>query len=260
MLDEVSKLTIESRSLDLKVVDDILKKVKELNQTAKDIEDIALQLRKRVYNDMETETFANKKEDTKNEILINQNPVQCNLCDWKFENISSLEKHIKRHHEDYQTYNCDNCGKKFVTKWRLQKHEKMHTNVKTKQCWFFRFRIMCPFDELGCKFGHDGPIIEDTTSTVSENPSYIQNPSRQTTEETLENPSFCTSTPKKADISEYFRSTKQWFKCENCISESQCVDCYVNEHIHNQHKANLQKLQTKKFSVPWPPDRLHLSL
>ena len=67
--------------LDLKVVDDILKKVKELNQTAKDIEDIALQLRKRVYNDMETETFANKKEDTKNEILINQNPVQCNLCD-----------------------------------------------------------------------------------------------------------------------------------------------------------------------------------
>ena len=61
MLDEVSKLTIESRSLDLKVVDDILKKVKELNQTAKDIEDIALQLRKRVYNDMETETFENKK-------------------------------------------------------------------------------------------------------------------------------------------------------------------------------------------------------
>ena len=72
MLDEVSILTTESRSLDLKVVDDILKKVKELNQTAKDIEDIALQLRKRVYNDMETETFANNKEDTKNEILINQ--------------------------------------------------------------------------------------------------------------------------------------------------------------------------------------------
>ena len=44
----------------------ILKKVKELNQTAKELEDIAVQLRKRVDNNMETEEFANKKEDTKN--------------------------------------------------------------------------------------------------------------------------------------------------------------------------------------------------
>ena len=88
-----------------------IQKVKELNQTAKELEDIAVQLRKRVDNNMETEEFANKKEYTKNKILMNQNPFQCYLCDWKLENISSLEKHIKRHHEDYQTYDCDYCGK-----------------------------------------------------------------------------------------------------------------------------------------------------
>ena len=83
---------------------------------------------------METDKVSNNEEDTKNEILMNQHLVQCNFCNRKFENISRMEKQIKKNHEDYQSYDCDKCGKKFVTKLRLQKHKKMHTNVKSKQC------------------------------------------------------------------------------------------------------------------------------
>ena len=49
---------------------------------------------------------------------------------------------------------CGKCAKTFVTNWRLKKHVKMHSNPILKQCYYFKNDINCPFDDLGCKFGH----------------------------------------------------------------------------------------------------------
>ena len=75
--------------------------------------------------------------------------------------MSDLEKHIKTSHQDHQSYYCD---KKFVTKWRLQKHERMHSNVKTRRCKYVKTHSKCPFEELGCKFRHDTKTEDTTTS------------------------------------------------------------------------------------------------
>ena len=30
----------------------------------------------------------------------------------------------------------------------------MHSNPRLKQCYYLKNDIQCPFDDLGCKFGH----------------------------------------------------------------------------------------------------------
>ena len=39
-----------------------------------------------------------------------------------------------------------------MTKWRLKKHTKMHTEGLIKQCQYFNNGGICPFEEYGCKF------------------------------------------------------------------------------------------------------------
>ena len=49
------------------------------------------------------------------------NPKKCNLCADTFKNISELDKHIKKKHEEFDTFECETCSKNFVTKFRLEK-------------------------------------------------------------------------------------------------------------------------------------------
>ena len=49
--------------------------------------------------------------------------LKCYASDDNFRRFSDLEVHIKDKQEEYQRQNCDQCEKKFVTAWRLRKHE-----------------------------------------------------------------------------------------------------------------------------------------
>ena len=55
---------------------------------------------------------------------MNQHLVQCNFCNRKFENISRMEKQIKKKHEDYQSYDCDKRGKEICDKIEITEAQK----------------------------------------------------------------------------------------------------------------------------------------
>ena len=57
-------------------------------------------------------------------------------------------------HENFETFDCESCKKKFVTRWRLEKHTKMHSNPNIKICKYFYKNEPCPFDKLNCEFKH----------------------------------------------------------------------------------------------------------
>ena len=251
MFDKVHKWTLQAENLKMKIIEDILKKVFELKRTANELEVYATKLKKSMDIGFETEKYTgHTKEDNTVTTAKNKHRVKCDTCDTKFKTISDLEKHIKASHEDYHVYECYKCSKKFLTERRLQKHRRIHSDEKTRQCIYFRNKIRCPFDEFGCKFRHsidfqDTSInrqMKENSAKLSEHSIDIQQISRQG-EDMAEVHSFYTSTPKKQ---EHSTSTKKdWFKCEYCINismlmnKSQCIDCYVNEHMHNQHKKKM---------------------
>ena len=217
----------ESRNLQINIIEGILKRVSDLKQTAKELEDFARQLKKKMNTTMEMDELKNHVEKDKNvKSSSKQNLLKCNLCDKRFQINSDLEKHIKTRHENYQSYNCRQCKKNFVTKWRLQKHERIHSNIKTRQCKYFKTQTKCPFDELGCKFRHETKI-EDTNPTQkgsTELSEYSIN--METTIDKVsgsvtsdDSMSFYTSTPRK---------------CEECLDKSKCVDCIV-KHMLGRH-------------------------
>ena len=76
---------------------------------------------------------------------------------------------MKSNHEDCEEFECKVCKKTFVTKWRLKKHKVIHTGRVKKCCYFFNKNVICPFDELGCKFIHPTDpyesVIEKTIET-----------------------------------------------------------------------------------------------
>jgi hypothetical protein len=137
----------------------------------------------------------------------------------------------------------------------VEKHLRKHSTIKVKKCKYFNNnKIFCPFDKLGCKFGHneniqDGHLTTDNSKMMLEEPleerksdsdedkfpvttsnelvmdidnevfeSQFETKSFDTIEDTL----FCTSTPKRS------------FPCEDCDIGSECVDCFVL-HVLGRH-------------------------
>ena len=56
-------------------------------------------------------------------------------------------------HASEKPHACETCKKTFVLKWRLEKHLSIHQE-SVKTCKFFKEGKECPFEEIGCKFGH----------------------------------------------------------------------------------------------------------
>ena len=57
-------------------------------------------------------------------------------------------------------FQCDVCSKTFLLKWRLKKHELIHTK-RTKTCNFFLSKTPCPFSDIWCKFAHENEANKD---------------------------------------------------------------------------------------------------
>ena len=80
--------------------------------------------------------------------------IKCKFCDEMFDKNCDLELHIKRNHESTEQFECNQCEKRFVLKWRLSKHQEIHASPSVKKCHYFNNKKVCPFEDLGCMFEH----------------------------------------------------------------------------------------------------------
>ena len=78
--------------------------------------------------------------------------IVCKICNANFDNNFKLEDHLMNDHQKSKQKECDFCGKKFLFRWRLQKHMYIHNGVRQRMCHFFNNGKICPFEERGCKF------------------------------------------------------------------------------------------------------------
>ena len=141
-------------------IEDILKaydeKIEKLNRL--------LEVQPPIDKDNEVQNFRynvcgenlKSKIDFKKHIQENHTKVYgCKDCDNSFEKSSDLEMHVKRFHGDTTLFKCEECGKTFVLKWRLKKHENLHVdNANIKHCHYFNNKKECPFSDIGCMFLH----------------------------------------------------------------------------------------------------------
>ena len=243
---EVENILESQAMLDQIIVknsDDILliKKTKDANAAA--IKHLETKI-EQIDNEIEETnmTRKDKRMRARNTLSFEKSftTLKCNICDENFERYSDLENHIKTCHGEHKLFQCNQCEKNFVLKWRLGKHMKLHNENNIKNCHYFNNMKECPFEILGCKFLHtvaeicqfgqrcqrrlcplrhtlDKRVAVNDTEDVEE--VYIDE-----NDTTSADNSFATSTPQKTR-----------FDCEDCKNKSQCIDCYVrqdNRHVH----------------------------
>lgn len=120
----------------------------------------------------------------------------------------------------------------------------MHSKLNLRECHFYKSKSHCPFEELGCKFGHGRNMkvkdtnekINDTNKTVDEQYSYSEDISN----EIPTNP-ICTSTPIK--------NQTHLLKCEDCLNLSQCRACRIIQQIEERHEIKHEGRQVMKKDI-----------
>ena len=114
----------------------------------RDLEDENLSIKTRVEL---LENWASKITESKGHDALSER--KCKLCKETFSKNCELENHMVVTHASEKPHACETCGKTFVLKWRLEKHLSIHQE-SVKTCKFFKEGKECPFEEIGCKFGH----------------------------------------------------------------------------------------------------------
>ena len=140
-------------------LEDKPEEVKDLQQKVKELVAIVRKSETKVF----VEDTHDQKDTSRKYSKVNDNSVneeydersktekhsfllKCKICEINFDKFCDLERHIKSCHEQYQEFVCENCDKKFVTKWRLKKHTRIHSNKSTRNCHFFNNCKTCPFE------------------------------------------------------------------------------------------------------------------
>ena len=133
--------------------------------------------------------------------------AKCEICNSVFRRYCDLELHIETNHIESNNFECDECGKRFFLKWRLEKHKIMHTSKPVRTCRYFSSNVLCPFEKYGCKFRHNNPPQN--------------NGSMNSVREFFG--SFKTSTPEKKG--------KNIYTCakSKCSVLQQCTHCFVKQ-------------------------------
>ena len=165
-------MTLKVLDVERDLVWDILEVVADLRHIAQKLEDVAKVLQKNVDISRNHHGKVRTNVEPKN-YPVEDKPhfVKCNLCTKKYKNVSDLERHIKMDHREHENFECGKCNKIFVTKWRLEKHVKMHSEINLKECRYYKRKTHCPFEDLGCKFGH-GSSIQIVTAKLNLNSSW----------------------------------------------------------------------------------------
>lgn len=146
--------------------------------------------------------------------------IKCDSCEATFVRYCDLETHVEENHRDFKGFNCKECGKTFVVKWRLEKHRRIHTKLTTtRQCKYFASNTFCPFERLGCKFLHC--VSPDANKSILDFGEIADNI------DTVK-----TSTPIKSLLSK--EKVQSILPClENCSANRQCTNCIVKLVLQN---------------------------
>jgi hypothetical protein len=64
----------------------------------------------------------------------NEKPLQCSQCDKRFNDRSSMNKHVRTVHSAVRPHRCSVCDKCFPTNSHLADHQATHTNQKKFHC------------------------------------------------------------------------------------------------------------------------------
>ena len=67
-------------------------------------------------------------------IHTNEKPLKCAQCEKRFNDRSSMNKHVRTVHSDLRPHKCSICEKSFATNSHLKDHQVTHTNQKQFQC------------------------------------------------------------------------------------------------------------------------------
>ena len=102
-------------------------------------------------NEKIKKTLENTKETKITQTNVSNN---CSYCELQCKNGYELENHLVSNHKKEKKHGCDKCEAKFVSKWRLSLHMKVHQNLQIRKCHFFNNGLTCPFQKDGCKFAH----------------------------------------------------------------------------------------------------------
>ena len=99
-------------------------------------------------------SFSSKKNLKIHSLETHKQPIKCKSCEETFDKNCDFEVHIQINHRSQETFKCEECGKNFVLKWRMLKHQDIHNNQPLKKCHFFNNQKSCPYEDIGCKFEH----------------------------------------------------------------------------------------------------------
>ena len=152
----ILKEDLEYVKKELKEAKEELKGIKEL----KDITNTEINSEKKdssdqMFNCKQCDKSFDVRNRLKNHVQENHpQKIKCKSCKETFDKTCDLEVHIKRYHEPIGKYECNQCDKRFVLKWRLSKHQENHDSQKAKKCHYFNNNKICPFEDLGCMFQH----------------------------------------------------------------------------------------------------------
>ena len=129
------KMTVKTLGEDL----DVIKEVKEIHTLTLIIEDLRAEVNqlknKEIHSEVEQDEARTSKETFKcrkcdQVYKSKKNPrihisekhparIECTICDTTFKRTCDLDFHIKNAHEKQKEFECEICGKAFVTEWRL---------------------------------------------------------------------------------------------------------------------------------------------
>ena len=148
MADKTKKMTIKSLTKEFEIMKKVmLEEVSNLKETVKELQKEVQELKGNNPENASSwaikcrnceSTFETIKNLKKHSSVNHPSEVKCVSCDKTFLNNLELELHIKAAHKDLKGYNCDNCDKKFVFKWRLLKHAQIHASrTDVKRCHYF---------------------------------------------------------------------------------------------------------------------------
>ena len=98
--------------------------------------------------------FVSKKKLKMHNHLEHTPHIKCESCEETFAKNCDLESHVEKCHDSVEKFECIKCGKIFVLKWRLIKHQDIHNNQRVRKCHYFNNLKNCPFEAIGCMFDH----------------------------------------------------------------------------------------------------------
>ena len=132
--------------------------VMKQNESIKDL-DNKIEVEAKKLKEQVNENVQNTSTSPSHELP--KSVFKCKECGKTFSKNCQLEDHLEEH-ESLKKFKCETCNKEFFLNWRLQKHEEMHSR-RVKACKYFKDKQNCPFEKIGCMFGHDD-FDEETSS------------------------------------------------------------------------------------------------